>query len=149
MPYSRHLQYFLTSAHLDAYTRVARFCRANPQVTVKYILNSFTWWHNYHLAPESRGFINQGIVLHKALRNVDVGALNPGQAGDLLEVGKASCGRRKRKGWDAPNLRFFPGQDEFLEGMFRDGARGVDFEGVEGGVERWIEVARRWAEEGF
>tara|TARA_R110002003_G_scaffold126_32_gene11731 strand:+ start:24488 stop:24937 length:450 start_codon:yes stop_codon:yes gene_type:complete len=149
MPYSRHLQYFLTSAHLDAYARVAKFCRANPQVTVKYVLNSFTWWYNYHLAPESRGFINQGIVLHKALRNVDVGALNPAQAGHLLEVGGASCGRRKRKSWDAPNLRFFPGQDEFLEGMFRDGARGVDFEGVEGGVERWIEVARRWAEEGF
>jgi hypothetical protein len=76
-PYSEHHSYFLTEDHLEAYVRVAKLCRQHPDIEVKYIFNSFTWNRRYHLGPESRGFVNQGIVLLKALRNVNVRYLNP------------------------------------------------------------------------
>ncbi|KAF2831192.1 hypothetical protein CC86DRAFT_430930 [Ophiobolus disseminans] len=149
MSYKHHLRYFLTESHLNAYTRVAQFCRNNPHINVKYVFNSFTWWHNYHMAPESRGFINQGIILLKALRDVDASYLNPEDAEDLLAYGEAQRDDRSVDSWAAPNLRFFPAQDEFDQRVFRGGARGVEFDGIEGGLEGWIEVAKIWAEDGF
>ena len=85
----------------------------------------------------------------KALRNIDAGYLNPEWAEDLIAHGASLRSKRKMISWYAPNLKFFPAQDEFDERVFRAGARGVEFDGIEGGLERWIEVAKDWAENGF
>jgi hypothetical protein len=149
-PYSEHHSYFLTEDHLEAYVRVAKLCRQHPDIEVKYIFNSFTWNRRYHLGPESRGFVNQGIVLLKALRNVNVRYLNPDSAAslELLRLGTALRGRWKAGGWYAPNLRFYPRQDELDEESFRLHA-GTSYNGVVGGVEKWIEVTKSWVKDGF
>lgn len=149
-PYSMHHQYFLENHHLDAYARIARFCRQHPGIEVKYVLNSFTWHASYHLGPESRGFINQGIVLLKALRNIDVSYLNPDPvaAQELLEIGAGLRSRRNKTSWYAPNLRFYPNQHELDEDSFRVNA-GKSYEGVVGGLEKWIEVTKSWVKNGF
>ncbi|KAF2036003.1 hypothetical protein EK21DRAFT_84382 [Setomelanomma holmii] len=74
------------------------------------------------------------ILLHKALGKIYLGALHPEHADLLLAISVEARSRRKKVSWYAPNLKFFPGQDEFREDMFRSGARGVEFAGIEGGV---------------
>jgi len=149
-PYSMHHRYFLENHHFDAYVRIARFCRQHPGIEVKYVLDSFTWHAAYHLGPESRGFINQGIVLLKALRNIDVSYLNPDPvaAQELLRIGSGLRGRRNKASWYAPNLRFYPNQYELDEDSFRVHA-GRSYLGVGGGLERWIEVTKSWVKNGF
>jgi hypothetical protein len=149
MPYREHLSYFLKPHHIDAYIRVAQFCRKHPAISVKYILNSFTWLSAFHVARESQGFINQGIVLQKTLRNKNLSWLRPGMARYLLEEGADLRGRRKVQSWFAENLKFFPRKEAFDEKTFRRGARGVTFEGVKGGVDTWIATAKEWCEDGF
>jgi hypothetical protein len=148
MPCSPYLGYFRTSDHLEVYMRVAKFCRKYLNITAKYVINSFSWHPCFHMAPESRGFINQGIVLRKALYNIDLGALNPRQAIRLLDYGKDLRQGKKTTNWDATNMKFYPDQDKFNEQTFRRCAE-RSFDDIEGGLEKWIEVAKSWIEDGF
>ncbi|KAH7079750.1 hypothetical protein FB567DRAFT_552146 [Paraphoma chrysanthemicola] len=149
MPYRMHLTYFLTEDHLDAYARVANFCRDNPNIQVKYILNSLYWGAGYHVGAGARGIINQGIVLHKALRDVDVSYLHPQEAADLLEYGAVLRRGKNVSLWYAPNLRFYPMQKKMDEMEFRRGRGSVNMDEVEGGMDKWIEVVNDWVKNGF
>lgn len=149
IPYYEHLSYFLKPHHMNAYARVAQFCRKHPAISVKYILNSFTWLSAFHAAHESGGFINQGIVLQKTLRDRDVSWLNPKMARYLLTMGTYFRGDRKEQSWFTSNLRLFPRQGAFDEKIFRRGATGVRFEGIKGGIDTWITTVKDWLEKGF
>lgn len=148
VPVSEILGHFSTNSHLDVYVRAARWCRQHPEVDVKYVLNAFSWQSCHQLG--SRGFIDQGIVLLKALRNIDVGYLesHPGAGQELVSCGERSRGRRKKESWYASNLKFYPSQSIFDEERFRSRA-GTSATGVEGGVNKWVEVASSWTRDGF
>lgn len=134
MSYKNILMYFLTSEHFAAYTQVAGLCRKNPCISVKYILRTFSPHPCYHIGSAPRGFIHQGIVL---LENAD----------ELLEYAKALRGRLQMRRWTAPNLKFFAA--DFDEGIFRELSARINFDDIEGGLDKWIEAARDWAKNGF
>jgi hypothetical protein len=79
-----------------------------------------------------RGFNNQDIVLLKALRDVDVGALDPQRRRTCLSM----RGKLRMERWMAPNLKIFASREEFNEETFRAQAKDVDFSKVKGGLER-------------
>jgi hypothetical protein len=148
MAYNEILLHFLMHDHVESYVRTAQFCRNHPKIEFKYVLNSFNWLTWSYLGPESCGFISQGIILLKALRNVDSSHLDPRHASRLLAYGARCRSRSKKESWYADNLKFYPRQDELDGDDFRRRA-GRSAENVDGGVDTWVVAAKAWIEDGF
>jgi hypothetical protein len=148
-PYSTANPYFLGDTDFEPYVCVARISRQHPEMQVKYIFDTFSWASWTCKEPGLLGFINDGIVLLKALRNINVGYLNPDyeEARELLLRGGRLRSRKKAASWFAPNLKFYCSQQELCEENFRRAA-GRNYERVAGGLDTWIAVMKGWIKDG-
>ncbi|KAI8936734.1 hypothetical protein NX059_007121 [Plenodomus lindquistii] len=149
MGFRENLWYFLCARHFPAYTRVARFCRRNPQIAVGYVLESFSC-ATHAFGNYASGFINQGIVIQRTLRRADFSYLNPIEAECLIELADDLRGDKLIADWTAPNLKFFPAA--FPETTFRKEARHIDFEESpdnRDSLENMVATAMDWQKNGI
>ncbi|KAF2115335.1 hypothetical protein BDV96DRAFT_646344 [Lophiotrema nucula] len=122
-------------------------CRSNPKVQVKLKIPTFGFSSKLRPNHIARNFIYIGVYLDWALRGKDSFYLLEGSdSRHVEEYYKEDAddwrGLVQMEAFQAPNLSFWPSEQQYVQGHFDD----ID---VEDKKEKWSASARKWIVEGI